>query len=227
LIGFLDSRLVQVLLHPAFEGARFGFRLWGRGLHQVFRVLERVSGFSFLEDVSEFLLAFEGMSEGFRERARQVRALLFGPQTAFVLVAGPADESVAHAVQFLERLESSGARVEGLVLNRIRVWPDGRPCEPKPEQQAEARAILAEALAADADPGFPAEEAAEAALCILHGYASMVRRDERATGALIDRARRSGFFVRRVPEFERDVHDLDGLARIERFVFEEVPGSES
>lgn len=64
LIGFLDSRLVQFLLHPAFAGARFGFRLWSRGVHQVFKVLERVSGFSFLEDLSEFLLAIEGMSEG-------------------------------------------------------------------------------------------------------------------------------------------------------------------
>ena len=43
------------------------------------KLIERVSGLGFLEDISEFLLAFEGMSEGFRERARSVERALLGP----------------------------------------------------------------------------------------------------------------------------------------------------
>jgi anion-transporting ArsA/GET3 family ATPase len=224
LIGFLDSRLVQFLLHPAFAGARFGFRLWSRGVHQVFKVLERVSGFSFLEDLSEFLLAIEGMSEGFRARAGRVRGLLFGPQTAFVLAAGPAAPSVTHATQFLERLTSSGAQVRGLVLNRLHVWPEGEPEEPEGADRERAHRVLADALAAGADAGFPADAAAEAALRTLHGYVSMVLRDRRATGALRERARRDGFFVRQVPEFDRDVHDLESLSRVEQHVFDAAAG---
>ncbi len=226
LVGLLDSRVVQVLLHPAFAGARFGFRVFQRGVQQVLRVIERVSGLGFLEDLSEFLLAFEAMSEGFRERARQVEALLFGPQTAFVLAAGPARESVAHATRFLTRLEETGADVAGLVLNRMRTWPSSEPL-PEGEPDPAARADLAEALANDANRtgdapaagDFDAEAAADAALTLAYGYASMVRRDERETAPLRDRAQRAGCFVRRVAELPRDVHDLEGLDRVAAYVF--------
>ncbi|MDP7572542.1 MAG: ArsA-related P-loop ATPase, partial [Myxococcota bacterium] len=76
LLEFLESRVVQMLIHPAFAASRFGFRIFQQGTRRVLQVLERVSGLSFLEDVSEFLLAFEGMSSGFRQRANDVRELL-------------------------------------------------------------------------------------------------------------------------------------------------------
>ena len=113
LLDFLDSRLVQLLLHPAFAAGRFGFRLFQRSAQRVLQLLERVSGFAFLEEISEFLLAFEGMSEGFRERARRVRALLLGAESAFVLAAGPSAEGVSHAALLLTRLEAAGRTAGG------------------------------------------------------------------------------------------------------------------
>jgi anion-transporting ArsA/GET3 family ATPase len=219
LIGFLDSRLVQLLLHPAFAGARLGFRVFQRGVQQALRLLERVSGLAFLEDLSEFLLAIEGMSEGFRERAHAVRGLLFGPRSAFVLAAGPAEQSVVHATQFLDRLERSRARVAGVVLNRIRAWPDGPFAPPAEAERGAAVEALAEALGRDAGPEFPAGPAAHATLALLDTYAAMVARDAQATRPLRERASRSGYFVRQVPEFPRDVRDLDGLGRVADCVF--------
>jgi anion-transporting ArsA/GET3 family ATPase len=220
LMEFLDSRLVHLLLHPAFAAGRFGFRLFQRSAHQVLKTLERVSGISFLEDISEFLLAFEGMSEGFRERAGQVQALLAGPESAFVLAAGPADESVAHATAFLDRLEESGAVVAGLVMNRLRMWPTNDVTLPKRSQRDAAVASLAEALEEGEKGREAARRVAEAALSVLDGYASMVKQDRVATEPLRDRARRNGYFWRSVPELPRDVHDLDGLSRIASYVFE-------
>ena len=220
LLEFLDSRLVHLLLHPAFAAGRFGFRLFQRSAHQALKALERVSGVSFLEDVSEFLLAFEGMSEGFRERASQVQALLFGPESAFVLAAGPADESVAHATAFLDRLEESGAPVAGVVMNRLRLWPAAEVKLPPKSQRRAAIADLAEALAEENEAREDAHRAAQAALSALDGYASMVQQDRVATSPPRERARREGYFWRPVPELPRDVHDLDGLARIASLVFE-------
>lgn len=224
LMEFLDSRFVQVLLHPAFAAGRFGFRLFHRGAHQVLRVIERVSGISFLEDISEFLLAFEGMSEGFRERARRVRDLLYGPRTAFVLAAGPTREAVAHAEAFLERLEAREAGVAGVVLNRLRSWPEDAPERPAGREREKAAAALAEALAAGAEEGFPAREAAEGALAAFELYASMVEGDRAATRPLLERARGRGYFSRAVPELSGDVHDLDGLAYIADRLFDGAQG---
>jgi hypothetical protein len=81
-------------------------------------------------------------------------------------------------------------------------------------------ASLAEALAEEKEMQGGAHRAAQAALSVLDGYASMVQQDRVATSPLRERARRNGYFWRPVPELPRDVHDLDGLARIGSFVFE-------
>ena len=219
LIGLLDSRFVQRLLHPALSAGRLGLRLFQRGAHQAFALIERITGFGFLEDVSEFLLAFEGMSEGFRRRAEGVRQLLFGPQTAFVLAASPSGESVAHAHDLLTRLEAHGANVVGVVVNRVRSWPGATPILPPPDERAAWLEQLERAFALAHGESFPARLAAGAALDVLDGYAAAVARDAQATAPLLAEAARRGYFVRSVPELPRDVHDLDGLASIEERFF--------
>jgi anion-transporting ArsA/GET3 family ATPase len=217
LLAFLESPVVQLLFHPAFAAGRMGMRLFQRGTVAVLRTIERVAGIGFLEDISEFLLAFEGMAEGFRERARAVQALLVGPDAAFVLASGPDPQSVAQAGAFLDRLEVSKIRVAGLLLNRMHLFE----AEPPPLGVLDEGSIgaLTEALAADAEPGYPARKAAEAAISTLRSYAAMVDRDRRATEPLIARAARAGIFHRRIPEFDGDVHDLEGLLRIASYIF--------
>ena len=219
LIGLLDSRLVQLLLHPALSAGRLGLRLFQRGAHQAFALIERITGFGFLEDVSEFLLAFEGMSEGFRSRAEGVRQLLFGPDTAFVLAAATSFESVAHASDLLTRLEAHGANVVGVVANRVRTWPAATPTLPTAEERAAWLDQLTRAFALEHGEFFPAQLAASAALAVLDGYAAAVARDTEATAPLLAEAERRGCFVRRIPELPRDVHDLASLAGIEKRFF--------
>jgi anion-transporting ArsA/GET3 family ATPase len=223
LVEFLDSRIVQILVHPAFAAGRFGLRVFQRGIHRVLQVIERVSGVGFLEDLSDFLLAFEGMSEGFRERARKVRARLLGPQSAFVLVSGPGTRSVDDACRFLDRLDTTGAPVAGVILNRVRLWPGGGdpparvPSEGEPDAAARP---LAEALAQAGDLAPErAGRAARAALALAERYAASVRRDAEVTGPLIARATGAGRFALRVPELSHDVHDLEGLARMAAHLF--------
>jgi len=223
LLEFLDSRIVQLLVHPAFAAGRFSARLFQRGTHRVLQVIERVSGVGFLEDLSDFLLAFEAMSEGFRERAREVRGLLLGPRAGFVLVSGPSQRAIVDATRFFDRLKDGGVPVAGMVFNRVRAWPEGgEPPEQIPDGDEEAAvAALARALAATDGAEFPAERAARAALDAVRGYAFGVRRDRRATTQLVERARAGGRFAMRVPEFSRDVHDLAGLAAVADVLFAE------
>jgi anion-transporting ArsA/GET3 family ATPase len=218
LVEFLDSRIVQMLIHPAFVAGRLGFRLFQRGARRVLQILERVSGIGFLEDVSEFLLAFEGMSEGFRQRASGVRSLLLGPETAFVLVAGAGRDSVRQALALRERLGGYGASLTGVLVNRVRVWPGGGS---PPDFTAAERSLdaLAAAFAAREGDAFPAQAAAKAAIDAAAGYAAFVRRDARATAALRDAVEKQGSYWGTIPELAHDVHDLSGLALVARAIF--------
>jgi anion-transporting ArsA/GET3 family ATPase len=217
LVAFLDGALVKLLLHPAFAAGRFGFRMFQRGARRTLQVMERVSGLSFLEDLSDFLLAFEGMSQGFRERAEHVRALLLGREAAFVLAAAPSHESQAQAEQLFERLAELGVPLAGVIVNRVRVWPGGgeAPAEiAAGKAEAEALAALADAFARSEGAAFPARDAARAALAATRSYAALVRAHGAATRPLRAAAAARGLLWRRVPELPRDVHDLEALARV-------------
>jgi hypothetical protein len=208
-----------MLIHPAFAAGRIGFRLSHTAARRALQLMERVSGIGFLEDVSEFLLAFEGMSAGFRERAEQVRGLLLGPEACFVLVAGPGRESVRQALGFRERLEGFGVRLAGTLVNRMHRWPEAGP--PRLDGADADLPRLAEALSAASGPGLAADAAARAALEAARGYAAIVERDARATVALKEAMRDEGGYFREIPELPGDVHDLPGLASIASAVFHE------
>jgi anion-transporting ArsA/GET3 family ATPase len=224
LLEFLDSRLVHMLIHPAFAAGRFGFRLFHRGTRLALQLIERVTGIGFLQDVSEFLLAFEGMSEGFRVRAGRVRELVQGPDSAFVLVTGPERESVEQSLQFLERLEGFHVPLAGVVANRVRLWP-GPGTPPQPRADDAALAPLRDALRAQEGPDFPAQAAARAAAECAAGYAAIAQRDEDSLGELRQRTQEAGRFWGVVPELPADVHDLEGLGHVARLLFggEEEP----
>jgi anion-transporting ArsA/GET3 family ATPase len=212
LLGFLESPVVRLMLHPAFAAGRTGIRLFQRGAARVLKLVERLTGLGFLEDISDFLLAFEGMSEGFRERARSVERTLLGPETAFVLAAGPGSEAAAQGIALLDRLEALRVPLAGMVVNRTHLWP-GR-AGPPTASAPEAVDALAAALARVHGAEFPARTAAQAALALARSYASLVERDARAVASLAGRIEARGGFVARIGEFDRDVHDLDGLAAI-------------
>jgi hypothetical protein len=110
----------------------------------------------------------------------------------------------------------------GVVVNRIRRWPEGEPPLPGAGEREAWRAELARAFGARYGASFPSERAAEAALAVLDGYAAAVARDAQATAPLLDEASLRGCFVRRIPELPRDVHDLDGLAGIAGRLFDEA-----
>lgn len=223
LVDFLESRLVQVLIHPAFSAGRFGFRIFQQGTRRILQLIERVSGMSFLQDISEFLLVFEGMSAGFVQRAGDLRRLLRGPDTSFVLVAGPSEESMLQARQFLARLDERGIRLVGVLANRMHRWP-GAGSAPRLDADPSELAALAEALRAASPAPADAQAAARATLEAACAYGRLVERDQAASEPLRAELAAQGRFFVRIPEQREAVSDLAGLDRIARDVFGPAPG---
>ena len=120
---FLDSRFVKTLVRPAMSASRFGFRFFGRSLHRMIGLLDRIAGAGFLDDLTEFLSAIDGLSEGFQERATRVESVLLGKDTGFVLVSSTTSGSDPGTFEFLTELDGLGARLAAVVVNRVRPWP--------------------------------------------------------------------------------------------------------
>ncbi len=217
LTGFLDTQLLRLLFRPAAAMGRAGFRLFRLGSATLLRTIERISGVEFLTAVSEFLLVFEAMLDGFSERAREAEALLRGPECGFVLVAGPGAEQARRARGFWTRLEGERVDVVGLVVNRVRTWaaPGAPPAgEPGPEEER----WLAGALATHGFSG-DARTAAAAILATGHRQAALAARDAEVVRALAADLPLEPDAIKTVPLLDEDVHAQDGLARLAAHLF--------
>jgi anion-transporting ArsA/GET3 family ATPase len=202
LTRLLDNRIFRILMAPT----RTGLRLAGAALQAFFRTVAKVVGAEVIDDVVAFFRAFEGMEQGFRERAATMTELLAAPTTGFVLVTSPRRDAVQEAEYFAERLVESELEVSALVVNRV---------HPDFGEGHEAAALAARAadLAARAATAPPTTQDAIARMAARYAnlaeYASLARR-ERAQ--LDDAAARIGAVsVAYVPSLTPDVVDFTAL----------------
>jgi anion-transporting ArsA/GET3 family ATPase len=112
---FLEHRLFRLLVAPS----RGLVKAVNVAAQTFLRTVSKVVGGDVVDDAIAFFQAFEGMEEGFRQRAARVNELLSAPETAFVLVASPRRDTVEEAHFFAERLHEAGIDVDGLVVNRV------------------------------------------------------------------------------------------------------------
>jgi anion-transporting ArsA/GET3 family ATPase len=219
LTGFLQSDFLKLLFRPALVMGRTGFRLFRFGSATVLRVMERLTGIGFLRTISDFLLAFESMLEGFTTRAAEIEALLRDPVCGFVLVVGPDPEQARRALDFSARLQEDGIGLLGLVMNRVRTWPGSGPV---PElDEVEAKRItewLAKGLA-DGNSPFDPKRTARNLVGTLTRQALLARRDAEVCAHLEKTLALPPETVRRIPLFSEDVHALGSLRRMASYLF--------
>jgi anion-transporting ArsA/GET3 family ATPase len=198
---FLDGRMIRLITMPARASGRAYLKVVTAGFTVFAKILSRILGGELLQDVSSFVAALETMFGGFRQRAEHTYALLKAPGTAFVVVAAPEPDALREASYFVERLNSDGMPLAGLIVNRVHHCVAGLTA-----RRAEA---AADALAEKAEADLTLAEAAlrvhvETALAAEHDQ-RMARRFAAAHPDVATVA---------VPALPTDVHDLDGLRRI-------------
>ncbi len=128
LTRFLDEKIMRWYLTPYDERRVFGRRMmFGTGAI-AFRLLGSVFGREFLDELSEFFLAFKDVYKGFRERAERVEALFSDPARAlFVVVCSPRPTSIDEARFFHEQLRSRGKAGGVFVVNQVGRYADRYP----------------------------------------------------------------------------------------------------
>jgi anion-transporting ArsA/GET3 family ATPase len=199
LTQFIEGKSLRVFMKPTGLAARVA----GRGASVALSVLRRIVGFDLIADLAEFFNAFSGMVDGFQARAKRVNSLLADPSTSFLVVCGPQGEPVDEAVYFHRKLVEARLPFGGVIVNKVHYPADGA------QGDGDLPARLAEKLGDPDLAGRVAENFAD--------YQALAERDARNIDRLAGELRTKA--VIRVPYLDEDVHDLAGLAEINRYLF--------
>ena len=198
LTQFFEGRTLQVFLRPTGLAAR----VMGRGTGMVFGVLKRVTGIDLLEDLAVFFRSLSGMIDGFKERAQAVNKLLADRGTVFLLVTSPEREPIDEAIFFWRKLKAARMPFGGVVVNRVHhdLLGDAEVNDVSDELAAE----LGDKLAGRVAENF-------------RDYHVLARRDARNIERLGRQLRDDRLLL--VPYLDEDVHDIEGLSRLNRYLF--------
>ena len=201
---FFESRVLRWFLMPYMKAGGGIMRVANVAAVTFLKIVKRIVGSDVLEDTAEFFTNLEGMYEGFKQRAREVAALLQSPSTSFVVVTSPAEESVSEATFFASRLNEAGLPFGALVVNRVHPrFGDGTDVKPRQLAKLERDGDVARLLAKLLDN----EEA----------FMRVVRLEEENLDHLARNVPRHRWV--RVPYLEREAVDFPGLLAIAEQLF--------
>lgn len=196
--NMISNSMLHLLLKPSLTLGKAGMKIFGKGAQQILKIMDRIVGFAFLQDISEMLIAFQEMIGGFEKRAAEVRDLLRAEETSFVTVCTTQENSVSETEEFAERLNSMGSRMDKVVVNRV--YPGTALTREKIEADGKA---LSKILS---------PEDAAALVANYKSYLPLIRRDAREIKRLTQRFGKDGVIA--VPLFSSDIHDVPGLKKL-------------
>jgi anion-transporting ArsA/GET3 family ATPase len=197
LSSFLEGSTLKTLVKPAGGS----IKILRRSASPLLSGLRRVTGVDLLTDVGTFFGLLGDMTSDFNLRARQVEELLRAPTTAFMLVTSAEREPIEEAIWFHRTLEDGGMPFAGVIVNRVHhdLLNGSEPEDVRPALRRTLGPELAARVAQN-----------------LRDYHVLARRDDLNVGRL---AAALGEEPLLVPQLEEDVHDLEGLLRMQRYLF--------
>ena len=198
LTSFLEGRALKAFIRPT----GLGMRVLTRGAAPFLGALRRVTGVDLLSDLSTFFALLGDMTEDFSIRAAQVERLLHAPTTAFVLVTSAQPSAIDEALWFGRTLTEGGLPFAGVIVNRVHhdLLGDADPEDLRAQLGDGLKAGLANRVAAN-----------------FEDYHVLARRDARGVQRLGRELGDRPLLL--VPQLDDDVHDIDGLLRVHRFLF--------
>ncbi len=213
MIGVLDSGVVKKVFGGAMKAGKTYLSWLRRSTKLVASLFERITGGELFTDMADFFQSFDELYDGISGRSKAVKQLLQSKDTLFLLVTSPSPSHMQEANYFLSKIDGYGVKLGGFIVNRVHRLADGSV----PSADALPRvADVVDCLRAGNKTfsnGSNLEPLVAELLLAWTRYSALAQQDRLQIKQLQARAK---VWVRQIPYFEADIHDLKGLDRINR-----------
>lgn len=210
---FFSSRLLKTLTVP------YRSRLADVASRPFYYVADRILGSQFIQDIAEFFILFQTLSEGFVARAKKVEALLSDRRTTFVVVSTLETVPAREADTFMNLLPSKDLHLGALVLNRV--LPDfllAPGLAERARQLGERSAQLAGELSSSGtvpDDAVLVERALNEVATNFYNLGIVARREASQKAELS----KAPAVIATAPELDEDVHDVASALALGRYIW--------
>jgi len=203
LADFLDRQVIKWFVKPYFAAGWSAMQVMNRTARFLLQRLEDATGISVLVEVSDFFNSMSGLFDGFQERVQRTYQLLQAKETAFVLVASPEEQVLSEAEYFCRKMGELRMPLRAVVFNRAHF---------------ECGAELTRADGERLVRGLVEAAEAERLLANFERYEVLAGGDAVRMEDFRSRLPRR-VVTAEVPNFDSDLHDIDGLRRMHPFLF--------
>lgn len=214
ILDVLDNNGYRWLMRPALLAGKIGLLALDFSGGYVVRTLAKFAGLTFLKELATFIDLFSGSMEGFRRRAAAIKEILRSDSAAFALVTSPDKSSAGEAVALHKRLTSRELVPEILIVNRVA--PDPPPLPELPDW----RALLTGQLTASLPDAPDQIERSIATMERARDMLGLLANRDRGRLEELRRKLANRSTVLEVALLEQDVHDIAGLERLRRMLFD-------
>jgi anion-transporting ArsA/GET3 family ATPase len=213
---FLDRSVIRWFVRPYFSAGWAALQAVNRTASFILRRLEQATGVGALAEISDFFSSMSGLFENFHARIARAYEVLRGAETAFVLVTSPEEQVLGDAEYLCGKMGDLAMPLKGVVVNRVhkemaRRTRRGSVHEVDPGDIVQIAGAIGRVLAGE--PRIARELAQNFLDYEVLARGEQLRMEQFQAGLTGDVP------VVRVPNFARDVHDLQALATMHAHLF--------
>jgi anion-transporting ArsA/GET3 family ATPase len=207
MVRALESPAIHWFVRPYLKAGRLSLRLLGGARAYVLRRLAQIVGTGLLERIAEFLVLFERVLLGVRERIEAVSHFLQSGAAQYALVTSPTAANVQEAVLLAEQLARRRLPLGAVIVNRVHGLE-----APGAGAENIAQALAGQRAVQELEPVDQLRLLKE--LTSTHRrFQRLAQADEVQIQRLLRRLPRVKYTAR-IPLMAEDVHDLGGLHRV-------------
>jgi anion-transporting ArsA/GET3 family ATPase len=161
LAGFFSERITRFFVSQSDERKKGLIeRLRDRAGDLALQVLGKALGEGFVEELTDFATAFQGLFVAIHDRAVAAEKILRSSSTSFLIVSAADPVRTAEAEAFLQSLDRLGIHPRAVVANRVHLPPSSLAASGELDVEVDAGAVMealgAAGLTSEADAAFEA-----------------------------------------------------------------------
>jgi len=200
MVRAITDSFLKYFVRPSVFAGRIGNRALNIVSKQFESTLGRFTGVQFIHEVFDLVSATVSLLDGFRERAAATEKILKEDTTSFWLITSPRPAAIADANGFYQRFQKYGLPLHGCIINRV---------HPSFAKNIKSLNIMRDKMVDKGD---------KIALAIVENAMRFQKLHE-VDRHEIELLKRVIPVCRTIPLFPQDVCDLQGLEKINEYLF--------